>query len=74
MDSTFQMSLSCYSQEYPEGPVDRTPHFHCYDQDSMANQGSKILQAAWHGLKGKNLTSLLPITATILIQANVILT
>ena len=75
MDSVFQMSLSCYSQEYPEGPVGRTPRFHCCGQDPMPNQGTKILQAAWHGQKEKkNLTSLLPITATILIQANVILT
>ena len=53
MDSIFQVSLSCYSQEYPEGPVDRTPRVHCYGRDPTPNRGTKIPQAARHGHKGK---------------------
>ena len=40
-------------RELPGGPVVRTWCFHCWGPGSIPGQGTKILQAMWHGQKKK---------------------
>ena len=40
-------------REFPGSPVVRTWHFHCQGLGLIPGQGTKILQAEWHGQKKK---------------------
>ena len=46
-------SSSYHWRESPDGPVVRTPCSHCYGPGLTPGQGTKILQATWHGQKRK---------------------
>ena len=45
-----------WSREFPGSPVVRTWSFHCQGLGSVPGQGTKILQAMWHG-KNKTTTT-----------------
>ena len=51
----FFIQSKIFFREFPGSPVVRTWHFYCWGPGSIAGWGTKILQAARHGQKKKNL-------------------
>ena len=43
------MQLETTIKDFLDSPVVKTQHFHCHGPSSIPGQGTKILQALWHG-------------------------